>query len=149
MSGKGSGVNRKDYTMTPLQNAILLLAPHLNLAVTKTDHGTLIDFHGVICAPSSEITELINAGQIHLGSRTKRIKVGKEVYIIYVEKHGIDSWNRPALKAKANGQIFVDTSLAQSSNRTNGLPGDWHTVTDEGEPLCPLAPHIKLITNHE
>ena len=135
--------------MTPLQNAILLLAPHLNLAVTETDKGTLIDFYGVICAPSSEITELINAGQIHLGSRTKRIKIGKEVQIIQVKKMGLDGWNRPLLEAKATGQIFVDTSLAQSSNRANDLPRDWHTVTDNGEPLCPLAPHIKLIVTHE
>ncbi len=55
--------------------------------------------------------------------------------IIQVTALGADEWSRPMLRNVQNGQIYVDIGLG------DGVP-DWHTVTDEGEPLARLRKDI-------
>lgn len=55
--------------------------------------------------------------------------------IIQVESLGSDEWSRPVLRNAQTGQIYVDIGLGA------GVP-DWHTVTDEGEPLARLRKDI-------
>ncbi len=45
-----------------------------------------------------------------------------------VEQLGNDEWSRPTLRDVETGAVFVDINLGE------GTP-DWHTTTDEGEPL--------------
>lgn len=55
--------------------------------------------------------------------------------IIQVTSLGADEWSRPTLRNIQTGHIYVDINLGE------GVP-DWHSTTDEGEPLARLRKDI-------
>ena len=55
-----------------------------------------------------------------------------------------DRWSRPRLQNIESHRIYADVSLGRSQSVTNGILGDWHTTTKDGEPLAPLSPAVML-----
>lgn len=68
-------------------------------------------------------------------------------------------WSYPRLKNIETGKIYADVSLGESEcypyfpngfgQCPSNIPGAWHTVTQDGEPDCPLNPNVifELIEN--
>jgi len=66
---------------------------------------------------------------------------------VHVKRLPEDYWSRPRLQNIDSGKIYADISCGDSryQPREYNIPGDWHSVTREGEPDCPLKPDIEFI----
>lgn len=59
---------------------------------------------------------------------------------IKVKRLSEDDWNRPRVKNTKTGSIYVNIDLKSDLN-SNG----WHTISNDGEPECPLRNDVVLI----
>lgn len=58
-----------------------------------------------------------------------------------------DDWCRPRLKNVLTGRIYADVSIGDKRYQPvkYNIMGAWHSVTQDGEPDCPLKPDINFI----
>lgn len=63
-----------------------------------------------------------------------------------VKIDGRDDFSRPVVIVQVNKSIvrLVDVDCGDNKCTTNGLPGRWHTVSSDGEPIAPIKPEIIL-----
>jgi hypothetical protein len=64
-----------------------------------------------------------------------------------VKRISPDWWSRPRLENIKTGRIYVDVSCGDERYQPvkYNIPGDWHTITEEEEPLGRLKPDINFI----
>lgn len=58
-----------------------------------------------------------------------------------------DEWSRPRLKNVVTGRMYSDVSCGDERYQTikYNIAGAWHSVTEDGEPDCPLRSDVNFV----
>jgi hypothetical protein len=69
------------------------------------------------------------------------------MHTIKVIPYGRDSWLRQRYKVISTGTILVDVEDVEQYGTPPKFTGTLHTITEEGEPDCPVKATIEITKN--